>query len=135
EAVQAASLLAENATHLAEAANAAAFDRRLVIDAYDFAEQAVYFERLVASGADPRTVERDFHSLARDYERLHSNFGRYGFERQGRHLEDDFNEVRQAFYYTAETLRTAYAYSSPGRGYYARGRGAGRYDLRFQLNF
>ncbi len=143
EAVEAARTLAVDADHLAEAASAAGVDPRMMQDAYDFAEQADYFVRLLARARDPYTIERDFHSLARDFQRLRSNFGRFGYGGQGRHLEEDFEEVRQAFHYTAETLRAAYAYGGYGGYYRGRGRyayggwgpGGGRYELRFELGF
>jgi hypothetical protein len=145
DAAQAALVLADSAEHLAAAARAVGFDGRMVRDAHDFAGQADHFARLVNNSRDPRALERDFLALARDYERLRANFDRYGFGRHGRHMEEDFDEVRQAFLYTAESLRASYAHPGYDRRYYRSRSGrqvyrggyapAPRAGFRFQIGF
>ncbi len=140
--VTAARALAESAEHLAEVARSVSFDPRLVNDAFAFAGEAAHFEQLVARARDPRVIERDFLALAREYQALHTNFGRRGFTRHGRHVEEDFDQVRLAFRATAEALRASYARPYPARygrapaRYYRGGAVPGRgYQVRFQIGF
>ncbi len=103
--VNATQALANEADHLARATQSTSADPRLVRDAVEFAQQADHFTRFIQSGADPRDVQQDFAYLARDFQELQSNFGRYGSRYGGRHLDEDFAQVAGAFQYTADAVQ------------------------------
>jgi hypothetical protein len=124
--VNATQALASEADHLARATQSTSADPRLARDAVEFAQQADRFSSYVQSGADPRDVQQDFAYLARDFQELQSNFGRYGNRYGGRHLDEDFAQVAGAFQYTADAVQ---GYDS---GRYGPNGSSGFYDGRWR---